>query len=328
MTKIYNWAILGCGKIAKKFTTELKTLPNANLYVAASRNIDNAQNFADEFGFDKAYGSYQEMAEDPKVDVVYIATPHTFHLEHTLLCLNHKKAVLCEKAFAINSKEVKQMIQASKDNNTFLMEAFWVIFRPKFKKVLDLIETENLGKLKFVKSDFMFNGEYNPKKRLYNINLGGGSLLDIGIYPVFTALTLLGVPNEIKTIPHFSPTGSEESISMLFGYKNGATAVLTSSFDSYYKNDTELCFENGIIKYDRFSSDQIVLNKNNTFQEIHFEAGPNMGYHFEATHVMECLDKNLIESPILPHSTSLNLMNILDEIRKDAAIIYPNHDSI
>ena len=326
MNKTYNWAILGCGKIAEKFSKELKTLPNANLYAAASRNIENAQNFAAKFNFEKAYGSYQEMVNDSEVDIVYIATPHTFHLEHTLLCLNHKKAVLCEKPFGINSKEVKQMIASSKENNTFLMEAFWVIFRPKYLKVKELIESKNLGKLKFVKSDFMFNGNYDPKNRLYNINLGGGSLLDIGIYPVFTALMFLGIPDEIKTSPHFSPTGSEESISMLFGYKNGATAVLTSSFDAEYKNESELCFEHGIIKYDRFSSDPIILIKNDTTQEIYFEPGPNMGYQFEAIHVMECLDNNLKESPILTNEVSLNLIETLDRVRRNAGIIFPNHD--
>lgn len=324
--KKYNWAILGCGKIAEKFTIELKELPNANLYATASRSISNAQNFATKFGFEKAYGSYLEMVEDPNVDIVYVATPHNFHLAHTLLCLNHKKAVLCEKAFAINAKEVTQMIAASKENNTFLMEAFWVIFRPKQLKVKEIITSENLGKLKFVKSDFMFNGEYNPNNRLYNIDLGGGSLLDIGIYSIFTALQFLGVPDEIKTLAHFSPTGSEESISMLFGYKNGATAVLTSSFDAEYKNESELCFEHGIIKYDRFSKDPILLIKDQKTTEIPFENGPNLGYQFEAIHVMECLEKALKESPILPLSYSLDLMHILDKVRKNADITFPNHD--
>lgn len=324
--KIYNWAILGCGNIAKKFTLELKELPNANLYATASRSLLNAQNFANEFSFDKAYGSYQEMVEDPKVDIVYVATPHNFHLKHALLCLTHKKAVLCEKAFAINTKEVEQMVAASKENNTFLMEALWVVFRPKYLKVKEIIASENLGKLKFVKSDFMFNGEFNPQNRLYNVDLGGGSLLDIGIYSIFTALMFLGVPDEIKTIPHFSSTGSEESISMLFGYKNGATAVLTSSFDSAYKNESELCFEHGIIKYERFSKDPILLIKDNKTIEIPFENGPNMGYQFEAIHVMECLENNLKESPVLTHSLSVALMNILDEVRKDASIVFPNHD--
>jgi predicted dehydrogenase len=324
--KIYNWAILGCGKIAEKFAVELAELPNANLYAAASRSLENASKFASEFNFKKAYGSYQEMVNDAQVDIVYIATPHNFHLEHTLLCLNHKKAVLCEKAFAINCKEVTQMIEASKATNTFLMEAFWVIFRPKFKKVQELIASENLGKLKFLKSDFYFNGEFNPKNRLYNLDLGGGSLLDIGIYPVFSALTFLGMPNEIQTIPHFSPTGSEESISMLFGYKNGATAVLTSSFDTDYKNETELCFEFGSIKYDRFSSDPIMLTKAKKTTEVLFEPGPHLGYQFEAIHVMECLDKNLIESPILTNEVSLNLMKILDKVRQKAGIVFANHD--
>ena len=324
--KTYNWAILGCGNIAKKFVTELQGLGNANLYATASRNIDTATSFASEFNFEKAYGSYQEMVNDTNVDVVYIATPHSFHKEHTLLCLQHKKAVLCEKAFAINTKEVEQMIQASKENNTFLMEAFWVIFRPKFNKVLELINTKNLGELKFVKSDFMFNAPFNKNSRLYNLDLGGGSLLDIGIYPVFTALMLLGIPDTIEAMPHFSPTKSEESISMLFGYKNGATAVLNSSLKAAYKNDVELVFENGIIKYDRFSKDAIELTLNNTTDKISFNPGPNMGYQFEAIHVMECLENNLIESPILTNTVSLNLMHILDEIRKKANIVYPNHD--
>jgi len=327
-SKKYNWAILGCGHIAEKFVLELKKLPNAKLYGAASRSLNNAQNFANQFGFEKAFGSYQEMVKDPKVDIVYIATPHTFHLEHTLLCLNHKKAVLCEKAFAINSKEVKQMIASSKENNAFLMEAFWVIFKPKFKKVAELIKNENLGKLNFVKSDFHFKASYNPQSRLYNIDLGGGSLLDIGIYPVFTALMFLGIPNNVMAMPHFGPTGSEESISMLFSYKNGANAVLTSSFNSSFKNETELCFENGIIKYNRVSNEPIILIKDSLKKEITFETCQNSGYKYEASHVMDCLDKNLIESPVLTNQVSLNLIGILDEVRKKAGIVFPNHNTI
>ena len=326
MSKRYNWAILGCGKIAKKFSKDLKTLPNAYLYATASRNFQKATDFAKEFGFEKAYGSYLEMVNDINVDIVYIATPHNFHLEHSLLCLNNKKAVLCEKAFAINSKEVEQMITASKANNTFLMEAFWTIFQPKFKKIREIVNSKELGELKFVKSDFMFNGEFNPKNRLYNIDLGGGSLLDIGIYPVFNSLMLLGIPDSIKTIAQFSKTGSEESIAILFGYKNGSTAILSSSFAANCKNETELCFENGFLKIDRVLNSPILMNKNGSISNPTYEREINLGYHREAAHVMECLDNNLIESNILPHSFSLSLIKTLDSIRKDANIIYPNHD--
>jgi predicted dehydrogenase len=326
MSKKYNWAILGCGKIARKFSNDLKLLPNANRYATASRNLKNAEDFANEFGYEKAYGSYQEMVKDADVDIVYIATPHSFHLEHTLLCLNHKKAVLCEKAFAINSVEVKQMINASKKNNTFLMEAFWTIFQPQFLKIVEIVKSKELGELKFVKSDFMFNAEFDSDKRLYNIDLGAGSLLDIGIYPIFTSLFLLGKPSEIKTIANIRSTGVEDSIAMLFSYKNGAMAVLASSFESSCKNETELCFENGFIKVERMSNNPILMNKNSIDQFIDFETISGFGYELEAAHVMECLDKNLIESPILPLLFSLDLMEILDAVRKDASIVFPNHD--
>ena len=326
MKKSYNWAILGCGKIAKKFSEDLSLLSNANLYAAASRNLDNANQFAKEMGYEKAYGSYVEMVKDPNVDVVYIATPHSMHLEHSILCLEHKKAVLCEKAFAMNSKEVQQMVDVSRKNKTFLMEAFWTIFQPKFLKVLELSKDKELGLLKFVKSDFMFKADFDPDKRLYNIDLGAGSLLDIGIYPIFRSLFLLGKPKVIKTMANIRPTGVEDSICMLFSYDNGAMAVLTSSFESSCKNETELCFEHGYIKFERDPEHPILLEKNGNLQEIGFDMPKGMGYELEAVHVMECLDQGLIESPILPLSTSQDLMEILDAVRKDAGIVFPKHD--
>ncbi|HKJ06673.1 MAG TPA: Gfo/Idh/MocA family oxidoreductase [Flavobacteriaceae bacterium] len=326
MKKQYNWAIIGCGNIAKKFASDLKTIPKANLYAVASRSLQKAEEFAKNNSFKKHYGSYADLVKDNKVDVVYIATPHALHLEHTLLCLKHKKAVLCEKAFAINSKEVKQMIAASEENNTFLMEAFWTRFKPKFKKVMELSQLPKLGKLKFLKSNFMFNAPFNPNERLYDVNLGGGSLLDIGIYPVFHSLQFLGKPASIKTSATFSKTKAEESIVVILDYNNGAKAILTSSFAATSKNETELCFENGYIKFDREPNTPIQFFYDNNFSEINSEEHKTMGYNFEAEHVMDCLDKNLIESPILTHQFSLDLIEILDKIRKEAGIIFPNHD--
>ena len=326
MKETYNWAILGCGKIAGKFAEDLSLLPKANLYAAASRNKSNAERFRKEFGFEKAYGSYIEMVEDPEVDVVYIATPHAMHLEHSLLCLQHKKAVLCEKAFAMNSAEVGQMIQASVDQQTFLMEAFWTVFQAKFKKIMDLCQDPELGALKFVKSDFMFNAEENDEKRLYNIDLGAGSLLDIGIYPIFRALMYLGKPKRIKTMAHLRDTGVEDSISMIFGYDGGAMAVLNSSFEATCRNETELCFENGLIKYQRGADQELYFEKNGKSIPVQVEGPKGMGYEFEAEHVMDCLDKGLIESPVWPLAKSAELMEVLDAVRKDAGIRFPKHD--
>jgi predicted dehydrogenase len=326
MEKTYNWAILGCGKIARKFVEDLSLLPNANLYAAASRSIDNARQFASDLGFEKAYGSYRELVEDPEVDIVYIATPHAYHMEHSIMCLNGKKAVLCEKAFAMNTAEVDKMIEASRANHTFLMEAFWTIFQPKFKKVLELAQDPELGRLRFVKSDFMFNAEYDPDQRLYNIDLGAGSLLDIGIYPIFRSLVFLGKPEKIRTMANIRDTGVEESITMLFGFKDGAMAVLTSSFESSCKNETELCFENGFIKFERDPEVLITFEKNGVREEVGFQVPKGMGYEFEAAHVMDCLDKGLEESPVLTFSKSRDLMNVLDAVRKEAGIVFPAHD--
>jgi predicted dehydrogenase len=326
MKKKYNWAILGCGKIARKFVQDLSLLENAHPYAAASRNLDNAKQFANDFGFEKAYGSYEEMVQDPDVDIVYIATPHAMHMTHSMLCLEHKKAVLCEKAFAMNTKEVDKMIQASKENDTFLMEAFWTIFSAKFIKVMELSQEKELGRLKFVKSDFMFKADFDPDKRLYNIDLGAGSLLDIGIYPIFRTLMLLGKPTSIKTMANLRSNGVEDSISMLFGYDNGAMAVLTSSFESSCNNETELCFEHGFIKFIREPEFPILIERNGVQEEIYIEQPKGMGYELEAKHVMECLDQGLIESPVLPLSTSRELMEILDAVRKDAGIVFPKHD--
>jgi predicted dehydrogenase len=329
MSQTYNWAILGCGKIARKFAADLKLCSNARLYAAASRSLENAQAFASDLGFEKAYGSYDEMVNDPEVDVVYIASPHSHHFEHAMLCLNHRKAVLCEKAFAINGKEVAQMIETARRNNTFLMEAFWTRFQPSFLKVLEIIHSGELGALKMVRSDFAFNAEYNPEKRLYNVALGGGSLLDIGIYPIFMSLMTLGKPSEIKTLAKFCPTGAEESILMSFAYPGGEIASLVSSFASHSSTQTEFSFENGFVRLNRrfYTPTSLTYWKNwENEQLITFEKGTGFGYELEAAHVMECLDKGMTESDWMPLSLSADLMEIMDRVRADAGIVFPEHD--
>ncbi len=329
MSKTYNWAILGCGKIARKFATDLKLLSNARLYAAASRSLENAQAFASELGFEKAYGSYEAMVSDPAVDVVYIASPHSHHCEHTLLCLNHKKAVLCEKAFALNSKEVALMIETARQNNTFLMEAFWTMFQPSFHKAMEITRSGELGALKMVRSDFAFNAEYDPGKRLYNVSLGGGSLLDIGIYPIFMSLTALGKPSEIKTMASFAPTGAEETIQMSFRYPGGEMASLVSSFASHAPTQTEFWFENGYIRLNRRFYTPTTLSYWKNWEEekiLTFEKGAGFGYELEAAHVMECLDDGKIESDRMPLSLSVDLMEIMDRVRQDAGIVFPGHD--
>ena len=322
MKNRWNWAILGCGKIAAKFSEDLKLLPNAILYGAASRSAEKALVFANRYGFKKSCGSYNAMVKDPKVDIVYIATPHSHHHQHTLMCLEYGKAVLCEKAFALNSLQVSEMIHVAKSKGLFLMEAIWTRFQPAFIKAMEIIQSKELGRLKMMRSDFAFNGPFDPESRLYNPELGGGSLLDIGIYPVFWALHALGKPGEIKSLATISPTSTDESISVIFKYPGGELASLQSSFTCWSDTQTEFWFEKGFIRIRRMgisTTHLTIWRDDQTSEVIPYQYDKGLGYHLEAAHVMECLDLGLAESPLLPLSFTADLMEMLDRIRRDAS---------
>ncbi len=326
----YNWAVLGCGKIAEKFVRDLRLLPNAVLYAAASRDINKSTTFADKFGFEKAYGSYEDMVCDKEVDIVYVCTPHSFHYQHTLLCLTNKKNVICEKPFALNSEEVARMIACAHENRVFLIEAFWTRFVPSFQIALEILQTHKLGKVLAVRSDFSFKADVDPDSRLFDLNLGGGSLMDIGIYPVFMTISVLGKPVEIKTIPVFGSTGADESITISFKYKEGQIASLFSSLRVHSSRHTEYCCEKGYLRLNKnsYSPSTITIceSGDNEEKSIDIPEMQGFGYSYEAAHVMECLDKGLLESDLLPLSFSQDLMEVLDSIRKAAGIVYPSPD--
>lgn len=328
MEKRYNWAVLGCGKIARKFSNDLKLLPNARLYAAAARDLQKAEEFATEVGYEKAFGSYEQMLADPEVDIVYVATPHSHHHDHVLLCLHAGKAVLNEKAFALTLREAEEMVQVAREKKLFLMEAFWTMFQPSFQKALEIISSGELGALKVVRSDFAFNAPKDPEKRLYNVALGGGSLLDIGIYPVFAALSALGIPAEIKALATFAPTGAEESIAMAFRYPGGELASLYSSLATYSFVTTEYNCERGSVRLARrWMAPTMVTVWHEGGQEETFSfQNPGNGYQFEAAEVMQCLDAGKTESDRLPLSFSLDMMETLDRIRREAGIDFPVRD--
>src|SRR5690606_6238892 len=195
-TKI-RWGIIGLGHIANKFATDLLTIKDAELYAVASRKEESANKFASKYGAKKAYGTYEELANDPNIDAVYIATPHTFHRKNTLMCLEKGIAVLCEKPFAMNINEVEEMIAKSLEKDVLLMEAMWTYFLPHYQYVLEFLKRKELGEIIKIEADFGGKPTYDVTHRLFNKELGGGSLLDIGIYPIFVALSALGLPEQI-----------------------------------------------------------------------------------------------------------------------------------
>ncbi len=245
MMKAYNWGILGTGNIAHKFARSLMLLDNAHLHAVGSRDAGQAEKFAAEFGFKTHYGSYEEMVADPAVDIVYISSPHSHHLQHTLLALRNGKHVICEKPMSITAAEVKVMADEAKKLGLFLMEALWPPFQPSYLKASAILDSGKMGRLIHMSGKFAFLSPYDPELRTYNPELGGGSLLDIGIYPVMDILRYMGEPETIVASAVLSPTGADESTSVIFRFSDGRLAEAHSSFSSMAGVSTEFNCEKG-----------------------------------------------------------------------------------
>jgi predicted dehydrogenase len=329
MKKIYNWGILAPGKIARKFALELQELNNAKIYAVASRDRQRAKDFASEFGAVKYYDNYKALAADRDVDVIYIASPHSFHAEHAKICLENKKPVLCEKAFALNQREAEEMISSAAKNRIFLMEAFTSPQQPSYKEAKKLVDSGELGKIKYIQGWFGFNkSPYNSSHRLLNPQLGGGSLLDIGLYPVFDVLWFLGIPLSISTSAEIASTGVDQSISVRFEYSDGVSASVFASFYSASGVGTDILCERGTLRLRRSSAVDQWLEIDIPGEEVKcltWDTG-ECGLKQEALEVMNCLEAGKLESDKMPHSMSLKLMKVLDHIRRKAGIIYPGRD--
>lgn len=326
MKNSYNWGIIGPGAIAEKFANDLQYLPEAKLYAVASRNIGRAQGFAKKYDAKKAYGSYRELAEDPNVDIVYIATPHTSHFENSALCLKNKKAVLCEKPVTINKAQLEVLIQLAKNHNVFFMEALWTRFLPSFLKCEELIRNNAIGDVLLIEADFGFRAKYDKNSRLFNPELGGGSLLDVGIYPVFLSYILAGNPSDIKAFSTLSEDNVDYSTTILFEHENNIKSVLLSSVVAKTRIEAIIHGTAGTVKLNSqwFMSTSVELIKNGKSQLFEFPV-QGMGYQYEAQEVMECLDKGHSESDRYSLKDSLSVISILDTIRSVTGIQYPAH---
>lgn len=323
--KTIRWGIIAPGKIARNFAQDLALVPGASLLGVASRSIDRAEQFAQDFAIPLYFGSYAELAQHPDIDAIYIASPHSAHKAHTLLCLEAGKAVLCEKPFAMNRDEVELMIAKAQEKQCFLMEALWTKFLPSFQKVQDLVLQGSIGQIKSIQADFGFQSVYDPEGRLFNKKLGGGALLDVGIYPLFLCATLLGRPQSIKALAEFMETGVDGQCAMILKYDSGALAQLSASLISDSPIEAFIIGDEGSIHMSTpFFSPQaeVRLLKN---REVVASFSPHLngnGYQYEIEEVVRCLQNQEIESKVMSHEDSLLLMDLLDGVRKEANIHY------
>ena len=317
-----KWGIIGLRKIANKFASELLLVENCSLEAVASRNIEKASSFSKKYKATNFYDSYEELLQNKAVDIVYIATPHNSHAHYTILALDHKKAVLCEKPFAINKKQVLQMIDASKKNQTFLMEAMWTRFLPTIKKIKKSIDNGEIGVIKYLNADFSFKANLEIQ-RIHDKKLGGGSLLDIGIYPVFLAYLVLGIPKNIHAKAHFFKTGADSQLAMLFNYNN-AQALLFSSFNATSKRTAKISGTLGEIVFDLpwNETNSYSIQKNNEAETLISLPSIGKGFTHQIIECNTCLQQHKIESDTWTHQNSLELITLLDAIRKQINLSY------
>lgn len=321
-----RWGIIGTGNIAASFATALNSMEDSILEGVASRSDERARGFAEKFKAVKAYGSYEELARDPDIDVVYIGVPHTEHKNATKLCIMNKKAVLCEKPFTINSKDTEELIQLAKEHDVFLMEAMWTKFLPTNIRVKQWIKEGRIGKLLHIKASFGFLADFDPQGRIYNPYLGGGALLDVGIYPITYATFLMDkLPDTIISSAVMSRTGVDEQNAVIFKYNDGVLADLSSSVSCRTGHDALIVGDKGIIKVDRFwmaEAARLYDNSNQCLEELKEPFKAN-GYEYEAAEVNRCLREGLKDSPHNPLTDTLSIMRLLDEIRKQWGFFYP-----
>jgi len=320
MNKVYKWGIIGAARIAHKFAKGLESLPNAERYAIASRSLERAEAFKEKHGFKKAFGSYEEMLANPELDAVYIATTNNLHFEHTMMCLEAGKAVLCEKPFASDLSQVKQMVDKAREKNVFLMEALWSRFIPSMIQLKEQVENGAIKRPLLLQCNFGFISPFDPFNRIYDPALGGGSIPDIGIYPIFTAMYLFGKPESIEVMSVPAPTGADWTSAVLFKHKNKEISMLTSSFEMILDNEARVYGEGGYLKlHSMFHMPTRLSLRTNDGQETEIPVShTGNGYNYEAAEVMDCLEKGLIESPSMSHAFSIELMEVLDEVCKKA----------
>ncbi|WP_339916470.1 Gfo/Idh/MocA family oxidoreductase [Yeosuana marina] len=312
-----RWGIIGLGNIAHKFATDLLTIDDSELYAVASRAQEKATDFASKYNATKAYSSYEDLASDPLVDAVYIATPHAFHKENTILCLEKGISVLCEKPFAMNADEVNEMIACAKANNTLLMEALWTYFLPHYQHVLETLKNKTYGNILKLEADFGFFREFNNDSRLFRKSLGGGSLLDIGIYPIFSALSTLGVPQKKEAHATFFDNKTDSSCDMTFYYDNDVTATLKSSLLEDLPTEAIFYCEQATIKVNRQfhcpTTVSILIDGEENIKDFGYTT---IGYNFETIHFNKLLRDGKTESDIMSFEFSEQLIKTLDDVRE------------
>lgn len=323
----FKWGIIGTGQIAGAFANDCKlaTFKGHTVQAVLGHTLDKAKAFASQENAPQYFDNLDIFLQKSDIDAVYIATPHTMHYKEALQCLAHKIPVLCEKPMAINKKQVAAMIETANRHTTFLMEGMWIRFLPSIKKVLSLIDDDAIGNVLCVKADMSYRAPHEPGSRFFTPEKGGGSLLDLGIYPVYLAHLLLGKPNVIQAWARLTDKQIDEGCAAIFQYNNGAYAIIESSLLIQTNWEAVIYGDKGKIIIHRPWNEMprsIELVHYDGKTTLHHCEWPGRGLQYEIDEAYNCIQQGKIESEHFCHHFSLDLIDTMDEIRKQTGIQY------
>ena len=319
-----KWGIFSTGRIAGKMAEAIKRLPEAELYAIGSRSSDSANAFADRYEIPKRYDSYEALAADPDLDVIYVATPHNYHKDNSILCLENGKHVICEKPIAINARETADMIAAARKNKLFLMEAMWTRFLPIMVKFKEKLSEGVIGEPRWLYADFGFRAGWDPQSRLLNPNLAGGGLLDVGIYTISFAYWVMGAPKRVFSLADIGETGVDEQNVAILEFDGGKLAMVSSAVRTNTPQEAVVAGTEGSIRIHEpwWRSDKMTVNAGGASELIEEPYGDN-GFEFEAKETMKCIREGRTESRVMPLDESLAIMKTMDEMRAQWGLVYP-----
>ena len=326
-----KWGIIGPGNIAQDFAKDLNYVESKQCSIGAvlGKQPEHTDEFVSKYnGAVAAYNINDFLNEKP--DAAYIATPHPMHYEHTLICLENKIPVLCEKPLAINEKQVTELTNASKKNNTFLMEGMWTRFLPSFQFLFNIIQSNTIGKVLHLHADMSFIAEKDKNNRFFNPELGGGSLLDVGIYPIYLSYFLFGKPDEIFACGKITDAHIDETCGIALKYNNGNYAMVESSIITQTEGSAWIYGSEGTIRIKKPWTEhpekiEVIIDNESSFK--HIPSWQGRGFQYEIEEVIKCLNEKKIESEILPHQASIDVVKIMDAVRKQLGIIYPENQN-
>lgn len=322
---IIRWGILGPGRIARKFASGLQAAAGARLVAVGSRAPARAAAFAAEFGAPRAHASYEDLAADPEVDAIYVASPHAQHEAHTVLCLTGGKHVLCEKPLALNAGQAQRMIAVARRHDRALMEALWTRFLPAWAAVTAAVDGGAIGEVRLIQADFGFRTTFDPHSRLFDPALGGGPLLDLGIYPLNLAWRFGGPAAEIHTTATVGTTGVDEESAIMIRHQRGCTSMLACSFRVDTPREAHLIGTEGriTIPYPWWGAPGYVHVDREGHEHAHELPARGGGYADEAEAFMAMIRDGVRDSAIMPLHESVAILELMDEIRSRWGVRYP-----